>query len=251
MLIAGNWKMNTIASEAGNLTDLILHGLTEDAGKVGVLVCPPFINIPAVAKIINNSSVELGAQNCSPFLSGAFTGEISIPMLKHYGCKYVIVGHSERRQFYFETNETINRKILALLNEGVKPVFCIGETLEQRQSGKTFDVLNEQIREGLRNTSEAMIDNIIIAYEPVWAIGTGVSAEVWQVQEVHEYIRNLLNELFGDIANKLIIQYGGSVNEKNAHSILELKDVNGALVGGASLKAESFLSIISSAVEVI
>lgn len=257
MLIAGNWKMNTDAGEAEFLARSInenLSGLNIEnkfQGYLKILVCPPFINIPIVGNEIKNSNILLGAQNCSDKLSGAYTGEISIPMLKYYGCEYVIIGHSERRQYYHETDKSVNDKLKTIINSGIKAIVCIGEILEERKSGKTFEVLERQIHEGLMDINYSFYNQIVIAYEPVWAIGTGISAEAYQVSEAHEFIRNELKGLFSENASEMIIQYGGSVNEQNAKEILSLKDVNGALIGGASLKSTSFLSIIKSAMAVL
>ncbi|MFH1050569.1 MAG: triose-phosphate isomerase [bacterium] len=251
MLIAGNWKMNTNAEEAKMLVQEILNKLPQGYDKLKILVCPPFINIPVVSEFVKDSGILLGAQNCSAQLSGAFTGEISVPMLKYYGCEYVIIGHSERRQYYHETNKGINEKLKTILNSGLNAIVCIGETLEERQTGKTWEILECQLRESLYGIETKYSNNIVIAYEPVWAIGTGVSAETGQVQEAHEFIRNTLRTIFNENSNDMVIQYGGSVNDKNAKEILSLKDVNGALIGGASLKPDSFVSIIESAVGVL
>ena len=257
MLIAGNWKMNTDAGEAETLTRAIKENLSnlniDDKFReyLKFLVCPPFINIPIVSDAIKNSNILLGAQNCSNKLFGAYTGEISIPMLKYYGCSYIIIGHSERRQYYSEIDETINDKLKLILDSKLNAIVCIGETLEERQTGKTFDVLERQIHVGLKDISNSSFNQIVIAYEPVWAIGTGISAETYQVSEAHEFIRKELKSIFNDNAYEIIIQYGGSVNDKNAKEILSLKDVNGALIGGASLKSSSFLSIIKSAMDVL
>jgi len=256
ILIAGNWKMNTTAQEAKNLVDEIKRDISvlnfkSTESNPEILVCPPFINIPVVSEAIKDSVIHLGAQNCCNKLSGAFTGEVSVPMLKYFNCSYIIIGHSERRQYYFETDELINEKLKLILYEGLKAIVCIGETLEERQTGKTFKVLESQLRLGLKNIDSSIIEKIVIAYEPVWAIGTGISAENEQVQEAHSFIRGILKELFGELAGQMLIQYGGSVNAQNASEILSLPDVNGALIGGASLKSASFVSIIKSAMESI
>ncbi len=251
MLIAGNWKMNTNAEEAKKLIQEILIKLPMGHDKLKILVCPPFINIPVVSEVVKDSDILLGAQNCSNQISGAFTGEISVSMLKYYNCDYVIIGHSERRQFYHETNQSINEKLNTILNSGLDAIVCIGETLEERQTSKTWAVLQRQLNESLSGIDTKFSNHIVIAYEPVWAIGTGVSAETEQVQEAHEFIRNTLRAIFEENANDMIIQYGGSVNDKNAKEILSLKDVNGALIGGASLKSDSFVSIIESAIGVL
>jgi len=251
MLIAGNWKMNTNAYEASELAKAIVTGTMNEKMNTKILICPPFINIPAVSEIVSTGQVMLGAQNCFSQPSGAYTGEISIPMLQYYKCDYIIIGHSERRQYFHETNETVNIKLKAIINSNLNAIVCIGESLEERQNGQTFAVLEKQIKEGLMNVDSSFASQIVIAYEPIWAIGTGMSANTEQVQEAHSFIREQLKVLFGDKANDMIIQYGGSVKPENALSILELPDVNGALIGGASLKADSFLSIIKIANELL
>jgi triosephosphate isomerase (TIM) len=251
MLIAGNWKMNTTGNEARELTLEIKNGIFEREMKTEILICPPFVNIPLVSDLIKDTNIHLGAQNCSPVYSGAFTGEISIPMLQYYNCSYIIVAHSERRQLFGETDETANKKVIKILTEGMNVILCIGETIDERNSGNTYDVLESQLRRGLEKVDKTKTGQIIIAYEPVWAIGTGVSAKPEQVQEAHSFIRNTLNLMFEENSRDMIIQYGGSVNGKNALEILSLSDVNGALIGGASLKADEFLSIISMAEEIM
>jgi len=196
MLIAGNWKMNTTGNEARELTLEIKNGIFEREMKTEILICPPFVNIPLVSDLIKDTNIHLGAQNCSPVYSGAFTGEISIPMLQYYNCSYIIVAHSERRQLFGETDETANKKVIKILTEGMNVILCIGETIDERNSGNTYDVLESQLRRGLEKVDKTKTGQIIIAYEPVWAIGTGVSAKPEQVQEAHSFIRNTLNLMF-------------------------------------------------------
>lgn len=246
MLVAGNWKMNKDISESVALVSEILSSLDGKDLKSKVLVCPPFTSIPVVQKLIENTTLLLGAQNCHYESKGAYTGEISPSMLKSAGCEYVIVGHSERRAYFFETDNIVNKKVIALLAHNLKPIFCIGETLNERNDGLTFDVVERQIQLGLKDVVPEQIARIVIAYEPVWAIGTGVTATVEQIDEAHRFIRNRLVELFGSRANDVIILYGGSVNSQNCPEIFAISEVNGALVGGASLVGKEFVSIIDS-----
>ena len=246
-VIAGNWKMNNDLSQSQNLVSNILNGL-QSKPNCEVIVCPPFTSLSEVSNLVRNTRVELGAQNMHNEDSGAFTGEISASMLKSVGCEFVILGHSERRTIFGETDEIINKKILKALDAGLKPIFCVGELLEQREAGTTKEVVNKQIESGLKNVDPQKINEITIAYEPVWAIGTGKTATSAQAQEVHEFIRRLVADLFSaEAADKIIIQYGGSVKPENSGELLSQKDIDGALVGGACLKADSFLSIIASA----
>jgi triosephosphate isomerase len=246
-LIAGNWKMNTTFAEADRLVAGIIDEHTDISSNVKLLVCPPFTHLATVAQRLKGSKVSLGAQNCHWEEKGAYTGEISLSMLKDAGCEYVIIGHSERRAMFCETNENINKKLHAILAQSLIPIVCIGETLEQRESGQTFDVLERQLIEGLKDIPSSQIAGIIIAYEPVWAIGTGVAASIEQVDEAHNKIREMLVTQFGETANETIIQYGGSVNAKNSSDLFALENVNGALIGGASLNAESFMAIYNNA----
>lgn len=246
-LIAGNWKMNTELPDALFLTHNIVDWIADYNNLVEVLICPPFINLSEVAKIINNTEIKLGAQNCHWIEKGAYTGEISCPMLKSIGCSHVIIGHSERRQYFHETDETVNLKIKAALSSGLIPVVCIGETLEERKSSATYSILERQIQFGLGGLMESDVSSLVLAYEPVWAIGTGIAATKEQVDEAHNNIRQMLIKEFGPSANDTLILYGGSVTETNALELLALDNVNGALVGGASLKAESFIKIYNSA----
>lgn len=248
-LVAGNWKMNTTPKEAKELCLFLKNSIKQIENNVDILVCPPFTNIQVVGEVLDGSEIKFGAQNCYFAEKGAFTGEISLKMLKELCCSYVIIGHSERRKIFKESNELINKKILTCFNTGIIPIFCIGETLEERQSGNTFNILKEQMSIGLKDISKEQVKNIIIAYEPVWAIGTGIAATPEQIQETHYQIKGYLNELYNDKMQNLIL-YGGSVDDKNAKSIFELDDVNGGLIGGASLKVDVFLSIIKTANEI-
>ncbi|MFA6571437.1 MAG: triose-phosphate isomerase [Bacteroidota bacterium] len=246
-LIAGNWKMNTTTGTATELVKSLITGIDKDVPEVRILVCPPFTNISSVAQALSDSPIAVGAQNCHFEYKGAFTGEISIPMLIDLGCSYIIIGHSERRTYFHETNDLINKKAIAILTAGLKPIICIGETLDERTAEHTFMVLEKQLSVCLQNIEESQIENIVIAYEPVWAIGTGISATSEQVAEAHTFIREQLINKLGKKAESILILYGGSLTAENAKEILKIKNVNGGLIGGASLKAESFLSIISSA----
>jgi len=246
-VIAGNWKMNNDISESQNLVSGIISGLGNDT-KCDVIVCPPFTSLSEVNTLIKDTPVKLGAQNMHYEDSGAFTGEISNSMLKSVGCEYVIIGHSERRTIFWENDEMINKKIKKALESGLKVIFCIGESLAQREEGVTNDVVKKQIVNGLMNVTSDDLKNIIIAYEPIWAIGTGKTATPEQAQEVHSFIRGVIEEFYSkESAENLQIQYGGSVKPENAATLLSQPDIDGALVGGACLKADSFLSIIASA----
>ncbi len=246
-IIAGNWKMHKTPAEAVQLVNE-LKVKTVNIENVDMIVCPPYLAIPAVQAVLKETPIRVGAQNLFWENEGAYTGEISAPMLVDAGCTYVIIGHSERRQYFHETDETINRKIKKALEFRLKPIFCIGETLEQREAGQTFTVLKTQLDGGLQDIDASAMQNIIIAYEPVWAIGTGRNATPEQAQEAHQFIRSTLAEKFGrPIADELRIQYGGSVKPENAEALLSQPDVDGALVGGASLKADSFAKIIEAA----
>jgi triosephosphate isomerase len=246
-VIAGNWKMNNDISESQNLVSGILSGLGNDI-KCDVIVCPPFTSLSEVNILLMDTQVKLGAQNMHYEECGAFTGEISKSMLKSVGCEYVIIGHSERRTIFGEDDEMINRKIIKALEGGLKVIFCIGESLKQREEGITNEVVKKQISNGLVNLAADDLTNIIIAYEPIWAIGTGKTATPQQAQEVHSFIRGLIEEIYStETAENLVIQYGGSVKPENAATLLSQPDIDGALVGGACLKSDSFLSIIASA----
>jgi len=242
--IAGNWKMNKTVEEAIDLVRQLKDSLSNIAG-VEVAVAPPFTALYAVFQELKGSSIGLAGQNLFYEEKGAFTGEICPPMLKEVGCQYVIIGHSERRQFFGETDETVNRKIKAALAQGLKPIFCIGETLKEREEGKTFSVIERQIEGGLRGITEEEMRSIVIAYEPVWAIGTGKTATPQQAEEVHRFIREKLERLYSrEIAEEVRIQYGGSVTPENIKGLMGQENIDGALVGGASLKSEIFSKIV-------
>jgi len=223
-----------------------------DFASVDVVLCPAFCALSEVAEVLNETDIGLGGQDVHWFDEGAFTGEVSPAMLKDAGCQYVIIGHSERRQFFGETNETVNKKIKASLKHGLTPIICVGENLQEREANNTFKVIKNHIQGSLAEISAGDLAKTVIAYEPVWAIGTGKTATSDQAQEVHKYIRDLLKEMYGEeVASSLRIQYGGSVKPENIAELLGKPDVDGALVGGASLKVDSFSAIVIKASEVV
>ena len=243
--------MNTTLQSAQALAADVVKGLDGSLSGVEVGVCPPAPYLIPVAEKIRGSSVVLGAQNAASEKPGAFTGEVAIEMLLDVGCQWVILGHSERRQFFGDTDEVINKKVLAALERGIKVIFCIGELLEDRKSGRTETVLESQLTKGLQHLTAAQMDRIVIAYEPVWAIGTGVTASPEQAEETHAFIRKWLSKRFDQaVADAVRIQYGGSVKGDNAKELLSKPNIDGALVGGASLKADQFLAIVRAAGEV-
>ncbi|MCI1999682.1 MAG: triose-phosphate isomerase [Clostridia bacterium] len=235
-IIAGNWKMNKTPKEAVELTRM-LKGLV-DTDKSDVVFCVPAIDLIPVGEVLKGTNISLGAENVYYEESGAYTGEISPSMLKEVGVKYVIIGHSERRQYFAETDETVNKKVKKILEHDMIPIMCCGETLEQREAGITIEHIRIQVKKGLRDLSASDAEKVIIAYEPIWAIGTGKTATSNQAQEVCHAIRTVLGEIFGDTAEKMRIMYGGSVNGKNAAELFTMADIDGGLVGGASLKAD-------------
>jgi triosephosphate isomerase len=243
--IAGNWKMHKTLAEARALARDIRQGVAP-ARRAEVALAPPYTALAAVAEELAGSDIRLAAQNAFWEKQGAFTGAISPPMLADVGCHYVIIGHSERRQHFGETNATVNRRLKAVLDAGMAVILCVGETLQEREGGTTFEVVRTQLREGLAGVAVGA-DRLVIAYEPVWAIGTGKTATPQQAQEVHAFIRSLLREFMGPVAEATRIQYGGSVTPDNAATLLAQPDIDGALVGGASLKPELFLPIIAAA----
>jgi len=246
--IVGNWKMNGSVELLGELLPAIKAGLPENLGDVVVGVCPPFPYLIAAAGQVADSPIKLGAQNVYPASSGAYTGEISPEMLKGCGASVCIVGHSERRQLMGETDEFIASKLPALLAVGITPIFCVGETLEEREEGNHEAIVGGQVRAALKDLSAADAAKLVVAYEPVWAIGTGKTATPEQANSMHAFIRACLTELYGESTARAIpIQYGGSVNDGNAAELLGQPEIDGALVGGASLKAPAFLSIINQA----
>mgnify|MGYP001319050031 CR=1 FL=1 len=243
-LIAGNWKMHTSQAEARSLAAAVVsasNGLTDRE----VMIAPPFTALAAVAEVVRGSQVRLAAQNICWAEQGAFTGEIAPGMLRELGCSMAIIGHSERRQIFGETDALINQRVAGALRNGITPVLCFGETLDERESGQTMTVLERQVRSGLAGIIVTDPVNMVLAYEPVWAIGTGKTATEEQAQEAHEFVRNLLLAMYEkSIARQMRILYGGSVNSGNVDALLQQPDIDGALVGGASLKADSFERII-------
>lgn len=248
-LIAANWKMNMTLKQAKALVLGMHYGL-KFPGDVDVVVAPPYTALFYVSAILKESYVDLAAQNINEKDSGAYTGEISGSMIKETGTNFVIVGHSERRQYFNETDELIGQKIRASLTHHLTPIFCIGESLKQRESGHHFNVVKKQLLSALKECSKNELKQLVIAYEPVWAIGTGKTATLEQINEIHQFIRTTLSEKFDDgFADSTRILYGGSVKANNSKDILSLEDVDGALVGGASLKAKEFILIIKSALK--
>ena len=246
-IIAGNWKMNKTAAEAKALVTE-LKGLVAGNNTIEIVVCPTFTSIAAAVEAAKGSNVKVGAQNIHWADNGAFTGEISASMLKELGVEYVIIGHSERRQFFGETDDTVNKRLKAALKAGLIPLVCVGELLEEREGNKTEAVLDKQLKEGLAGITAAEMEKTVIAYEPVWAIGTGKTATPEMAQETHAYIRKVLTNLFGaETAEKVRIQYGGSMKADNAQALVAQKDIDGGLIGGASLKADSFADLIKNA----
>jgi triosephosphate isomerase len=247
-IVAGNWKMNNDLTASISLISEIKNSLIGKKYKTKIIICPPFTSLETANALLKGTNISLGAQNMYYEESGAYTGEISAKMLISVGCEFVIIGHSERRTIFKETDETINLKLKAALKNNLKPIFCIGETLEERENDKTFDVIRRQIITGLKDLSELEIQSIIIAYEPVWAIGTGKNATPNQAQEVHKFIRDLLQKEYSNyLSDNIIIQYGGSVKPENASELISQPDIDGALVGGACLKSDSFIKIVESA----
>jgi triosephosphate isomerase len=247
-IIAGNWKMHCGPTEARKLALEIRNGLLGSRVPVDVVLCPPSVSLAAVREIVQGTDIALGAQNVHWEKSGAWTGEVSAPMLADAGCRYVIIGHSERRQHFGETNASVRRRVEAALAAGLLPIVCVGETLAEREAGSTARVVTQQVAEGLAGFGPSDWQRLVLAYEPVWAIGTGQNATPEQAQEVHALIRGLVAERAGaDVAALLRIQYGGSAKPENAGLILGKPDVDGALVGGASLQAGTFLAIVALA----
>lgn len=239
-MLAANWKMNKTVPEAREFVKAFVLAV-KDITDAEIVIAPPFTSLMAVGEAIKGTNIRLSAQNVFYEEKGAYTGEISPAMLKDVGCEYVIIGHSERRQYFHETDDTVNRKIKASLNNGLNVIFCIGETLQEREKGSTFDVLKTQITNGLKETASK---NLVVAYEPVWAIGTGRTATPAQAQEAHKFIREELRKLFGENADSIRILYGGSVTPENIDSLMACPDLDGGLVGGASLKSDSFEKLV-------
>lgn len=247
-IVAGNWKMFNNLNQSITLISEIKQEMANANVNCKVIVCPPFTSLETASTLTKDSSISVGAQNMYFEENGAYTGEISADMLLSVGCEYVILGHSERRTIFKESDELINKKIKKALSKGLKPIFCIGETLQEREEDRTKKVIEVQVKQGLVGVTAEDFKNIILAYEPVWAIGTGKTASPAQAQEVHKFIRSLLAELYGkEVADATVIQYGGSVKPENAKELIAQPDIDGALVGGACLKAASFIEIIKAA----
>jgi len=248
LIIAGNWKMNKTVAEALDLVEGLKRELA-NVKEVDIVICPPFTALPAVSRETLDSNIRLGAQNMSEHNFGAYTGEIAAGMLKEFLVRYVILGHSERRQYQRETDNLVSKKALAAHTASIKPIICVGETLEQREAGQTEDVVAAQVRSSLAGLNKDQMAETIIAYEPVWAIGTGRNATAQQAQEAHAFIRIVLASMFDDVtARRVRIQYGGSVKPANAAELMTQRDVDGALVGGASLEVRSFSDIIRNSI---
>jgi triosephosphate isomerase len=242
-IVAGNWKMNTTPEQGVVLVKEILKNIGHSCTSVNYIVCPPFTHLSEVVKIARGTAVQVGAQNCADEAKGAYTGEVSAEMISSLGVSYLILGHSERRQYYGETSAKLVKRMALAYANGLVPIYCVGETLEERESGKLWDVVKAQIEEVVFELSAEQYGSLIVAYEPVWAIGTGKVATADQAQEMHAFIRKVLAEKFGEAAANTSILYGGSVKADNAAEIFAKEDVDGGLIGGASLKAEDFLAI--------
>ncbi len=247
-LVVGNWKMNGTRASVRQLAQDVAAGVSADTA-VTVGVCPPYVFIPQVSEQLDGTPVQVGAQNVADQDAGAYTGEVSAPMLREFGCRLAIVGHSERRLIYGESDELVTARYQKAIEHGLCPILCIGETLEQREAGETFAVVDRQLEAVLEKAGVHSLNQAVIAYEPVWAIGTGRTATPEQAQEVHEHIRRQLAARDPDVAGQVRILYGGSVNADNAGALFSMPDIDGGLIGGASLKAASFLAIVQAAVE--
>ncbi len=245
-IVAGNWKMNTTVAEGIKLAEGIVSRLGDVPQGVKLIVAPPFTHLAPVAAVINDFPVSLAAQNCADHERGAYTGEVSAEMLLSLNSEYVILGHSERREYYGETNEVLVKKIGIALENGINPIYCVGEKLAEREAGKHFDVVGSQIKEVLYGLDPDKMSKIVIAYEPVWAIGTGKTATSEQAQQMHEFIRKCLAGKFGALSDEISVLYGGSCKPSNAPELFAQKDIDGGLIGGASLKAEDFIGIAAA-----
>jgi triosephosphate isomerase (TIM) len=244
-IVAGNWKMNKNLNDGLQLAKAVNEKVSEN--DVTVILCTPFIHLTEVKKVIGKKNLYLGAQNCASEVSGAYTGEVSADMIRSTGADYVIIGHSERRSYYKEDNQTLNKKVKLALTNNLIPIFCCGEVLEERNAGKHIDVVKKQIEEGVFDLPESEFKKVVIAYEPVWAIGTGVNATSQQAQEMHKVIRDLIAAKYGKaVAEEISILYGGSCKSSNAGELFANADVDGGLIGGASLAADDFLGIVNA-----
>lgn len=245
LIIAGNWKMHTDLVEGASLVAEVIERTESLALAADLVLCPPYTHLTVAATQLSGRSISLGAQNMHDAPEGAYTGEVSARMLLTSGCRYVILGHSERRTYFDETNESVNRKVKTSISAGLTPILCVGETLAEREAGQTEKVVGEQVREGLSGTDPGTADGLVLAYEPVWAIGTGRVATPDQADQVHGHLRQVIAEMFGDdFADGIRIQYGGSVKPENAGALMARPHIDGALVGGASLDASSFEAIV-------
>ena len=246
-IVAGNWKMNTTLPEGLQLAKEVNDALKGVDAKCDVIICVPFTHLASINGVIDKNRLGLGAENCADHVSGAYTGEVSAPMVASTGATYVILGHSERRQYYGETSETLKEKVKLALANGLTPIFCIGEVLEEREAGKHFEVVKTQIEDALFDLSAEDFSKLILAYEPVWAIGTGKTATDDQAQEIHAYIRSVIEGKYGkEVAANTSILYGGSCKPSNAKALFAKPDVDGGLIGGAALKADSFMGIVEA-----
>ena len=246
-IVAGNWKMNTTLPEGIKLAEEVNAALAGETPKCDVVICVPFTHLASINNVIDKNKLGLGAENCADHRSGAYTGEVSAPMVASTGAKYVILGHSERRQYYGENNETLKTKVNLALENGLTPIFCIGEVLEERENGTFFDVIKGQIEGALFDLSAEDFSKLILAYEPVWAIGTGKTATADQAEEIHAFIRGVIAEKYGkEIADNTSILYGGSCKPSNAAELFAKPDVDGGLIGGAALKAADFMGIVTA-----
>ena len=244
VLIAGNWKMNKTPAEARDLVRALKPMVAGSPNEV--LVCPSYVCLDTVKREIESSNIKLGAQNIDYHEKGAYTGEISYAMVEDFGLSYVIIGHSERRQYYNETDESVNKKAQMLLSKGVRPIICVGENLEQRESGVTDDFVSMQVKKALNGMLMTQIPEVVIAYEPIWALGTGLTASATDANSTIKMIRATVRGMYGDVADEMRILYGGSMNEKNASELLGTTDIDGGLIGGAALDASKFSRIVSS-----
>ena len=248
-IIAGNWKMHFTADEAAALADQIRMELTDEPGVCDVVLCPPFTSLSSVKNVVDGTNIGLGAQNMHWEESGAYTGDVSAEMILTSGCQYVILGHSERRQYAFESDADVKRKAVAALKSGLTPIICVGERLEQREAGQVEEIVIGQVAVAVENIDKAELSRVVIAYEPVWAIGTGRTATAFQAEEVHALIREFfVNHAGIDVAEQIRLQYGGSVKSENAEELFSQKNIDGGLIGGAALQVDSFVDIVKAAI---
>lgn len=245
-IVAGNWKMNTTVAEGVELAKAVVAKSSEVAEEVGLIIAPPFTHLYAVNEVVKGTKVGLSAQNCADHEKGAYTGEVAVNMISGLGCQYTILGHSERREYYGETDQTLCTKIKLALEAGLSPIFCIGEKLDEREAGRHFEVVTEQVKNVLYTLTAEEMAKVIVAYEPVWAIGTGKTATAKQAQEIHACIRKVIAEKFGALAEEITILYGGSCKPSNAKELFACPDIDGGLIGGAALKADDFIAIATS-----